>query len=130
MEHRPASQGDTQHEAGFHQDGSEDGMSVAVVAVLVVLLIARVAGAVVIRMRIFMMVMIMGMEARHRDILTRVPMQAGGRCPGELERNDEHDDQDDEATHGEHSTELLMRTKGSFIPSDYPRRSAIFIGCA
>jgi hypothetical protein len=44
-------------------------------------------------------------------------MEAGRRCPGELERNDEHDDQDDEATHGAHSTEMIVSTKGSFIPS-------------
>jgi hypothetical protein len=43
-------------------------------------------------------------------------MQPGRRCPGELERNDEHDDQGDESTHGVHSTELTVSTKGSFIP--------------
>jgi hypothetical protein len=43
-------------------------------------------------------------------------MQPGRRCPGELERNDEHDDQGDEATHGVHSTEMIVATKGSFIP--------------
>jgi hypothetical protein len=43
-------------------------------------------------------------------------MQASRRCPSKLERNDEHDDQDDEATHGVHSTELIVSTKGSFIP--------------
>lgn len=98
-------------------------MRVAMVAILVVLLIARLiarlAGAVVIRVRAFMMVMIMGMEARGSDIFPRVPMQAGGRCPGELERNDEHDDHDDEATHGGHSTELIVPTKGSFVPSEF-----------
>ncbi|OYZ26079.1 MAG: hypothetical protein B7Y27_14460 [Hydrogenophilales bacterium 16-64-40] len=44
-------------------------------------------------------------------------MQASRRCPGKLERNDEHDDQDDEATHGAHSTEMIVFTKGSFISS-------------
>lgn len=68
-------------------------MRVAMVAVLVVLLIARVSGAAVVRVRAFMiimMIMVMGMEARGSDVVPRVPMQAGGRCPGKLERNDEH----------------------------------------
>jgi hypothetical protein len=44
-------------------------------------------------------------------------MQARRRCPGKLERNDEHDDQDDEAAHFVHSTEMIISTKGSFLPT-------------
>ena len=91
-------------------------MVVAMMSVLVVILIIRVASGVVIWMNAVMMVMIMGMKTRGGHIRPRVPMQASRRCPGELERNDEHDDQDDEATHGVHSTELILTTKGSFIP--------------
>jgi hypothetical protein len=60
-----------------------------------------------------------------------MPMQSGRRCPGELERNDEHDDQGDEATHGGHSTETTASTKGSFIPSTRieDRRFAQSAGC-
>ena len=91
-------------------------MVVAMMSVLVVILIIRVARGVVIWMSAVMMVMIMGMETRSGHILPRMPMQPGRRCPGELEWNDEHDDQGDESTHGVHSTELTVSTKGSFIP--------------
>ena len=87
-------------------------------SVPIVILIIRVARGVVIWMSALMMVMIMRMKARSGHILPRVTMmQASRRCPGKLERNDEHDDQDDEATHGVHSTEMIVSTKGSFIPS-------------
>ena len=91
-------------------------MAVAMVPILVVILIIRVARGVVTWMSVVMMAMIMGMKARGGHILARMPMQPGRRRPGELERNDEHDDQGDEATHGVHSTELTVSTKGSFIP--------------
>jgi hypothetical protein len=64
------------------------------------------------------MVVIMCMEARVGHVFAHVPVQAGRRCPGELERNDEHDDQGDEATHAGNSTEVIASTKGSFIPLD------------
>ncbi|MDZ7595237.1 MAG: hypothetical protein U0932_11370 [Thiobacillus sp.] len=85
-------------------------------SVPVVILIIRVARGVVIWMSAFMMVMIMRMKAR-RGHIPRVTMHVSRRGPGKLERNDEHDNQDDEATHGEHSTEMIVSTKGSFIPS-------------
>jgi hypothetical protein len=44
-----------------------------------------------------------------------MPMQPGRRCPGELERNDEHDDQGDEATHGSDSTDSGVFTKSSIV---------------
>ncbi len=75
-------------------------MGVAVMSVLVVILIIRVARDVEIGVRAFMMVMIVRMKARGGHVFPRVPMQPGRRRPGELERNDEHDDQGDEATHG------------------------------
>jgi len=92
-------------------------MVVTMMSVLIVILITRVARGFVIWMSAFMMVMIMRMKARSGHTLLHVTMEAGRRCPGELERNDEHDDQDDEATHGAHSTEMIVSTKGSFIPS-------------
>lgn len=91
-------------------------MVVAMMSVLIVILITRVARGFVIWMSTFMMVMIMRMKARGGHTLPHVTMEAGRRRPGELERNDEHDDQDDEATHGVHSTELIVSTKSSFIP--------------
>ena len=85
-------------------------------SVLVVLLIIRAARSVVVWMSAFIMVMIMRMKTRSGHIFSHVSMQARRRGPGELERNDEHDDQGDEATHEVHSTELIVSTKGSLIP--------------
>lgn len=116
MKNRPAGEGYIQRDAGLHKDGGKDGMVVAIMSVLVVIRIIRVARRVVIRMSAFMMVMIMRMKARGGHILPHVTMQASRRCPGELERNDEHDDQGDEAAHGAHSTEMTVSTKSSFIP--------------
>lgn len=92
-------------------------MVVAMMSVLVVILIIRVASRVVIWISAFLVIMIMGMKSRSGHVLLHVPMQTRRRCPGELERDDEHDDQGDEATHGVHSTEITVSTKGSFIPS-------------
>ncbi len=96
-------------------------MVMAMMSVLVVILIIRAARRVVIWVSTFMMIMIMGMKARGGHVLLHVllhvPMQPRRRRPGELERDDEHDDQGDEATHGVHSTEITVSTKGSFIPS-------------
>lgn len=83
-------------------------MVMAMMAVLVVILIVLVAGGIVVRKAAVMMVMIMGMKTRDGHIFSCMTMQPGRRCPGELERNDEHDDQDDEATHGGHSTEISV----------------------
>jgi hypothetical protein len=89
----------------------------ALMAVLVVLCIicvvglsevmAHVAGAVV---------MLMLVDMRPHRFCTQVSIQAGRRRPGELERDDEHDDQGNEAAHGWDSTQLATATKGSFIP--------------
>ncbi|OYZ59028.1 MAG: hypothetical protein B7Y21_00945 [Hydrogenophilales bacterium 16-61-112] len=92
-------------------------MVVAMMSVLVVILIIRATRRVVIWISAFLMIMIMGMEARGGHVLLQVPMQPSRRRPGKLERDDEHDDQGDEATHGAHSTEITLSTKGSFIPS-------------
>lgn len=88
-------------------------MAVAMMPVLVVVLIIRVAGSVVIRVSAFVMVVIMRMEARAGHVFAHVPMQSGRRCPGELERNDEHNYQGDEATHAGDCTALDVLTKGS-----------------
>jgi len=125
MKNRPAGQGYIQRDAGFHNDGGEDGMVVSMMSVFVVILIIRVAIGVVIWMSAFMVVMIMGMKARGGHILPRMPMQPGRRCPGELERNDEHDDQGDEAAHVPDSTDSSVFTKSSIVRI---RRSWSFIG--
>ena len=99
MQEWPAGQGYIQREAGFHKDGGEDRMAVAMMSVLVVVLVIRVAGSVVIRVSALVMVVVMRVEARAGHVLAHVPMQSGRRCPSELERYDEHDDQGDEAAH-------------------------------
>lgn len=58
-------------------------------------------------------VMVVIVDMRAHGVHRHVPMQAGRRCPGELERNDEHDDQGDEATHARHCTALQVFTKGA-----------------
>jgi hypothetical protein len=100
-------------------------MVVTMMAVLVVILIIGTARGVVVQVSAFMMLMIMGMKARGGHILPRMPMQPGRRCPGELERNDEHDKQGDEATHGSDSTDSGVFTKRSIARI---RRSWSFIG--
>ena len=87
----------------------------AMMSVLVVILIIRATRRVVIWVSAFMMTMIMGMKDRDGHVLLHVPMQPRRRRPGELERDDEHDDQGDEATHGVHSTEMTVSAKGPFI---------------
>jgi hypothetical protein len=54
-----------------------------------------------------------------------MPMQPSSRCPGELERNDEHDDQGDEATHWLDSTDSGVFPNSSIVRI---RRSWSFIG--
>ncbi len=82
--------------------------------VLVVILV-RVARDTVAGMPMVMMVMIVSMNAQVSLVASRVPMHLR-RCPRcELERNDEHEDQDDEATHGVHSTELVVLIKKNHI---------------
>ena len=112
MQNLPAGQGDIQRVAGFRQDGREDRMGVTMMSVLAVLLIIRTARSVMVQVAVFVMVMIMRMKARSGHIFPHVSMQASRRCPGELERNDEHDDQGDEATHEVHFTELICIHQG------------------
>lgn len=100
-------------------------MAVTIMSVLVVILIIRVGTTVVIWMSASMMVMIMRMKARGGHILPRMPMQPGRRCPGELKRDEEHDDQGDEAAHGPDSTDSSVFTKSSIVRI---RRSWSFIG--
>ncbi|OYZ26078.1 MAG: hypothetical protein B7Y27_14455, partial [Hydrogenophilales bacterium 16-64-40] len=63
IQNRSAGQGYIQREAGFHQDGGEDRMVVAMMSVLVVILIIRATRSVVIWVSAFLMIMIMGMKA-------------------------------------------------------------------
>lgn len=76
-------------------------MDVAVMAVFAVFLGLRVVRRPVVVVRVAVMVVadVVGMESRGRTVLSRMPMNADGRCPGELERHDEHDDQGDKAAH-------------------------------
>lgn len=87
-------------------------MVMAMMSVLVVVRIVGVAGGVAIGMGAFiMMAVIVHMETRGGHVVPRMPVQPGRRCPGELERNDEHDDEGDETAHGVHSTERIVFTK-------------------
>ena len=88
-------------------------MRVAMMAIVAVTLGFRISGRVVIVMCVAMMVMAVRMKTRGSDILYGMPVQADGRCPGELERNDEHDDQGDETTHESDCYRLLPIHQGS-----------------
>ncbi len=67
--------------------------------ILVVVLIRTAVRGVVIGMPGIMVVMIVGVDAHGSHVLPQVSMQPGRCRPGELERNDEHDDQGDDAAH-------------------------------
>lgn len=79
----------------------------ALMAVRLVLLAVGAAGSGVVMAG--MIVLMMGMRADGRAPL-QVSINAGRR-PGELERNDKHDDEGGEAAHGRHSTESGARVK-------------------
>lgn len=95
-------------------------MAVTMMPVLAVLLIIRAARSVVVRVTAFVMVMIMRMKARRGHLFPRVTMQASRRGPGKLERNDEHDDQGEEATHGSDSTDFWLAFRRSVTNSVFP----------
>lgn len=89
-------------------------MRMAMVAVFAMVLIRRVG---VIGVYAVMMVMIVHVKADGRDVVSYMPIGAHRRRPGNLERNDEHDDQGDETTHGADSTEYRASTKRPIVPA-------------
>lgn len=91
-------------------------MRMAMMAIVAVLLVFGIGWSVVVVMRVAMMVMTVRVKTRGRDVLTCMTINANGRSPGELERNDEHDDQGDEATHGLDCTDYSPATKGPIVP--------------
>ncbi len=92
-------------------------MAVATMMLIFVVVVIRTAvRGVVIGMPGIMVVMIVGVYAQGSHVLPHVPMQPSHRRPGELERNDEHDDQGDDAAHGGDSTDCAASAKCSFIP--------------
>lgn len=104
-------------------------MAVPMVAVFVVILVAGMAGLVGLGKRGFMvmlMVVIVDMKARGGNSASDVPMYARCRRPSELERDNEHDDQHGETSHGVHSTEFrksancgswLLLSRGRKLPA-------------
>lgn len=100
--------------AGLMED---EGEHVVAVAAMMTVFIVRFAigtakcAEVMTGMPGTVMVVIVEMCA-HR-VHRHVPMQAGRRCPGKLERNDEHDDQGDETTHESDSTDSSVITNSS-----------------
>ena len=81
--------------------------------IFVVVLIRTAVRGVVIGMPGIVVVMIVGVYAQGSHVLPHVPLQRSSRRPSELERNDEHDDQDDEAAHAGHCTALDVFTNGA-----------------
>ena len=81
----------------------------AVVAVVMAFLaLPFVAGGVVV---VPVVVVAVGMHDEGRRVAVQVPVHAGRHRPGKLERNDEHDDQGDEATHEPDCTDTEIFTK-------------------
>jgi len=93
-------------------------MRMAMMAIVAVLLALGIGWRAVVVMRVAMrfVVMTVRVKTRGRDALSCMPVNADGRGPGELERNDEHDDQGDEATHGSDSTDSSVFTKRPIVP--------------
>ena len=75
-------------------------MAVATMMLIFVVVVIRTAvRGVVIGMPGIVVVMIVGVYAQGSHVLPHVPLQRSSRRPSELERNDEHDDQGDDAAH-------------------------------
>lgn len=91
-------------------------VAIMVVVAVALVLVLRISWSVVIVRRVAMMVMAVRVKTRGRDVLSCMPVNANGRSPGELERNDEHDDQGDEAMHGADFTDYSIFTKGPIVP--------------
>lgn len=79
-------------------------MAVFVVADIGVALAVTRQGNIVIGMTGTVVIMVVDMHAKRCHIVACMPMQTHRRRPGELERQDEHEDQGNEATHGGHSS--------------------------
>jgi uncharacterized membrane protein YgcG len=90
---------------------------VVVTAMMAVFVVAGFAvtrrGSVVIVMSGTVVIMVVNMHAQSRYIFACMPMQTHRRRPGKLERQDEHEDQGNEATHGGHSSFTGFDMSGS-----------------
>lgn len=83
-------------------------MAVATMMAVVVMAVVHWAvaclageGQVMVGVPNVMVVMVVGMKiSGDHHVLAQVPMQPRSPRPGELERNDEHEDEGNEATHG------------------------------
>lgn len=75
-------------------------VGVAMVAVFAMILVRCVVRGGVIGVHAVMVVMIVHVKADGHDVASRMTIRAHRRRPGNLERNDEHDDQGNEAAHG------------------------------
>ena len=105
--------------AGLHEEGGKDRVVVtAVMAVFVMVSFALARQrSVVIGVTVIMVLVIMDMHAQSHHLVTRMPMQICRRRPGELERDDKHEDQGDKTAHGGHSR-WTTRIAGRFIHTE------------
>lgn len=96
---------------------AEDVMAMPVMVPVAVMAVIGIASgkAVVIGCPVIMMVMviIVSVESRYRYFVVQMAMQALRRRPGELERNNEHEKDGDEATHRRIVPESIQRLDGS-----------------
>lgn len=99
-------------------------VGVAMVAILAMILIRRVVRGGEIGVHAVMMVMVVHVKTDGRYVVSCMPIRAHRRRPGNLERNDEHDDQGDETTHGADSTDYGACAKRPIVPVFRRRRLA------
>lgn len=91
-------------------------MGVAMVAVFAVVLARGVARNGVIGMHAVMVVMSVHVKADRRDVVPDMPIRAHRRRPSDLERDHEHDDEGDGATHGWDCTEPAVSSNRNIEP--------------
>ncbi len=114
MLNRATAQFQPENRAGLiKNEGKHVVAVIAVMAVFIVLLAVGTDERGEVMAGVPAIVMVMVVDMRAHGIRPHVPMQAGRRCPGELEWNDEHDDQDDEAAHAGHCSALDVFTNGA-----------------
>lgn len=121
---RPGGYRRIQRQARLHRDRGEGRVTVTMMMVPVLPVIriglgrSVMAGVRVIRMR---MVMGVGVSPGRDFAAFQMPMHLERRRPGELERNDEHDDQGEQTAHQGDSTDSGTLAKGVSGPIDLRR---------
>ncbi len=89
-----------QTQAGFDQQRGEDGVVVALMVTIVVVAAVKIGGREAVMSIRVMMVGVMHMNRQCRQVIARVAANALLRRPGELERDEQHQEDGEQAAHG------------------------------